>query len=384
MIWSQDLYHAELQANDRLSIPFTVKYQFGKKPSLSIINGSENITMRFIKRTLDTLYFEFPEVAGQLVFSSKDQRGYWLNSNATVPKKTPMVFYTSTKSGIRLDQSLNDSGKDYSGTYDVKFSSGETIEPAIGLFKQEKGVLSGTFRTETGDYRFLEGGVVDLKLSLSCFDGVHAYLFEATEVDGALKGDFYSASGYHAGWVGTLNPSATLKSAYDISRPVQEKGNLDVVVYKTFKKAININPKSLKGSVTVIQILGTWCPNCLDEVKYLSQLAQNAEFKGVQFLGIAFEYGNTKKEQYKRITRYKKNLKLPYPIYLGGSASKKEASMVFSQLNGIYSFPTTLFINKLGQITTVHSGFDGPGTGLFYDVYKNNTEELLRQLLREK
>jgi hypothetical protein len=53
--------------------------------------------------------------------------------------------------------------------------------------------VNGTFLTETGDYRYLEGMMHNGKLYLSCFDGSHAFLFIAenngTEI---TKGDFYS------------------------------------------------------------------------------------------------------------------------------------------------------------------------------------------------
>lgn len=74
---------------------------------------------------------------------------------------------------------------------------------------------------------------------------------------------------------------------------------------------------------------------------------------------------------------------LNYGFYLGGEASTKQAGIVFHALNGVYSFPTTLFLNKKGEIVQVHSGFDGPGTGIHFTHLQEATEALLLKLLEE-
>ena len=61
--------------------------------------------------------------------------------------------------------------------------------------------LTGTFRTDTGDYRFLEGSVQANKMYLSVFDGSHAFLFEAKLMeDSALIGSFRSGNHYKTLW----------------------------------------------------------------------------------------------------------------------------------------------------------------------------------------
>ena len=64
IVFAQPVYHASLQMNDRLSIPFEVTYAEENSPTLTIINGQEKINMRFIKSQNDTVYMEFPEIAG--------------------------------------------------------------------------------------------------------------------------------------------------------------------------------------------------------------------------------------------------------------------------------------------------------------------------------
>src|SRR5690606_3754014 len=82
------------------------------------------------------------------------------------------------------------------GKYQIQFHSGNSFYPAIGEFKTEENKLFGTFLTETGDYRFLEGNVDGDSLKFSGFDGAHAYLFHAKIFGDSISG-FFKASHTH-------------------------------------------------------------------------------------------------------------------------------------------------------------------------------------------
>jgi hypothetical protein len=54
------------------------------------------------------------------------------------------------------------------------------------------------------------------------------------------------------------------------------------------------------------------------------------------------------------------------------------------QLVDIANFPTTIFVNKKGQIEKIHTGFSGPGTGEHYDEQKKEFYDEVKGLLAEK
>ena len=83
----------------------------------------------------------------------------------------------------------------------------------------------------------------------------------------------------------------------------------------------------------------------------------------------------------KQLRAFTKKARIPYKVFLAGKASKKEASQRFSMLNGISSFPTTLFVNRQGEIIHVHTGFNGPATGKVFEEYKKETESLIEAAL---
>ena len=385
-LFSQTSFHAALQLNDRLSLPFEVVYCEGKAPKLAVVNGEERIELRFLLEKKDSMYFEFPEIAGQLVFHKTERKGYWLNLNKTLPTRIPFQFYAaqSPAHNVRLDLRLDSLPQAFSGTYDVLFTDANGTEKAIGIFQQNGAQIEGTFRTETGDYRFLSGGVVNGKMMISCFDGVHAFLFEAQASSGnALSGTFYSGMRYQASWTGVLNPNAELTSPYSISRPLTERAPLILEVKNSKGKKRTLEQRFFQGEPSVVQIMGTWCPNCLDETRYFMSLKEKDAFKSVRFVMVGFENGANDKDRLQRLNKYARKMDLNYSFYLGGEASTKQAGIVFNALNGVYSFPTTLFLNKKGEIVQVHSGFDGPGTGVHFTHLQETTEALLLKLLEE-
>jgi len=79
-----------------------------------------------------------------------------------------------------------------------------------------------------------------------------------------------------------------------------------------------------------------------------------------------------------------KPLGIQYEILVAGQSGKDNASKALPALNGIASFPTTIFIDKKGNVRKVHSGFSGPATGKFYEEFKVEFNGLIDQLLTEK
>ena len=138
-----------------------------------------------------------------------------------------------------------------------------------------------------------------------------------------------------------------------------------------------------KGKVTIIQIMGTWCPNCMDETRYFKDLYARYHNQGLEIISVGYEVGNTFEEYAAKISTLKTRLNLDYTLLVGGSANKGLASEQFKMLNQIISFPTAIFIGKDGTIKKVHTGFNGPGTGQYYTDYVKETEAFIQELLKQ-
>jgi hypothetical protein len=74
---------------------------------------------------------------------------------------------------------------------------------------------------------------------------------------------------------------------------------------------------------------------------------------------------------------------IQYPVLLAGTNDKAEASKVLPALNSVVAFPTTIFVDKKGTVRHIHTGFSGPGTGVYYDQYVGEFNSLIDKLLAE-
>ena len=376
-------WRVEISLNDRLILPFFIEEENIKNEVMrySVKNGDEKIPLNFKALKNDTIQLSFKEMSSHLKIIYSDSNhfsGFWIDERKA--SKYPI-------SGVRgafkrFESTAVTSSKEIHRSYEIVFGRDKGTWPAIGLFKQRGDVLTGTFLTETGDYRYLEGNVFGDQLYLSCFDGAHAFVFTAKIFGDSLSGKFYSGPNYKTDWSGIKNDAAEIGDPNKLTYLVDKTYDLTEIKFKS-RIVGNQKIKFQNHALTILQIMGSWCPNCLDETNYFKALHQKYEDKGLQIIALGFESQKTRRKRKKHLTRFKERANIPYPVYLAGNASKKEASKVFPMLNGISSFPTTLFVNKKGDIIHIHTGFYGPGTGIYYDRYKKETETIIEQTLKE-
>ena len=103
--------------------------------------------------------------------------------------------------------------------------------------------------------------------------------------------------------------------------------------------------------------------------------------KGLEIIGLCYENGQTIERIKERINRLIKRYNANYTFILAGAANLEAVTTHFNMLNHIMSFPTTIFIGKDGYIKKIHTGFNGPGTGSYYENYTNETELFIQKLL---
>lgn len=379
---------AELALNESDKLPFNFIISKSKgKYSFVVENGEEMISLNDPIRKGDSLYVRFPFFNSELVFvatSKKSIGGYWVNYNKGVGYRVP--FSSKKQKSPRFSLASKETpAQNVQGRWEVAFGVNSTSTyPAVGLFEQgeTKNIVSGTFLTETGDYRFLEGNIVNDSLHLSCFDGSHAFLFKAQINDKSMEGTFFSGSHWTSSWVAKRNESFELKSPDELTYVV----NNEKVVFEL--TTLNGTPYSFpndltKNKVVIIQIMGTWCPNCLDETKYYKELYSNYHNQGLEIISIGYEVGNSFEERAASVQRVADKLSLNFTFLVGGPAKKGLASEHFHMLNQIISFPTTIYIGRDGEVKRVHTGFNGPGTGGYYDEFIENTNSLIETLLAD-
>lgn len=272
----------------------------------------------------------------------------------------------------------------FSGKYQVVFVNETDTTQAIGVFNQTGNYATGSFLTSTGDYRYLEGGVFNDTLFLSTFDGNHAYLFKAVRNDSTLAGDFWSGRSYHQSWTGVKNENASLPDAESLTYLKPGYETLDFKFPDLSGKPVTLKDDRFKNKVVVLQLFGTWCPNCMDETKYLSLWYDNNKARGVEILGLAFERKPDLTYATERVTKMKTKWGVNYDFVIAGVDDKLKAAGALPALNTIVAFPTNIFIGKDGKVKHIHTGFEGPGTGVYHERWKQRFNEIINELLSEE
>jgi thiol-disulfide isomerase/thioredoxin len=124
------------------------------------------------------------------------------------------------------------------------------------------------------------------------------------------------------------------------------------------------------GKPKIIQIMGTWCPNCRDETAFLLDYLSKNPDPGFEIIGVSFER-HTDPEKAKNVIRtYREKLDIPYTIVYGGSNNKEEASKALPMLDEVIAFPTLLFLDADNRVVSIHTGFSGPATSGYDDFVK--------------
>jgi thiol-disulfide isomerase/thioredoxin len=277
----------------------------------------------------------------------------------------------------------SESSVNFSGKYELQFFDGKETYPSVGIFNQEGNHIIGTFLTPTGDYRYLEGNAVDGKLLLSTFDGNHAFLFTALMVGDSLKGDFYSGKNSHETFKGIKNEKAALPNAESLTYLKEGFDKITFSFPDVERNMISPSDEKYDGKVLILQIFGTWCPNCMDETKFLSQWYNENHSRGVEILGLAYERKADFEYARGRVKKMKEKLNVPYGFVIAGTNDKEKAAETLPMLNKVIAFPTTIFIGKNGKVKHIRTGFEGPGTGIYYEQFKERFNQILNELLAD-
>ncbi|OIN57880.1 TlpA disulfide reductase family protein [Arsenicibacter rosenii] len=351
------------------------------------VNGAERLPMDAASMQGDTLRIPMALFDSEIVahVSGNTMKGYWKRRRVAQQYQT-LPFEAQYGTAARFKPTTTDQAKaSFGGTWAVTFSEpdGSGAYPAVGIFKQTGNQVTGTFLTETGDYRYLAGNVYGDSLLLSCFDGSHLFTFKAKQnADRTLKGDFWAGVAGHEIWTAKPDPKAALPDPAKLTY-IKEGQSFAFSFPQPDGKQLSLNDERFNGKVTVVQILGTWCPNCMDETRFLAPWYKRNQKRGVEIVGLAFEKTADLAESGPKIQRMKERFGVEYPVLLAGTSDKAQASKALPALNRVVAFPTTIFIDKKGKVRHIHTGFSGPGTGKYYDQYIGEYNRLIDKLLAE-
>ena len=346
-------------------------------------NGPEKYTINQVKVQNDSLFFTLHifDIDIKAKINDTSLEGVYVKNyidDYELPFKA-----TFNKAG-RVDNFQ--SNLKFDGKWEMTFTddTGKKIE-GIGIFKKQEDKLTGTILTPTGDYRYLEGFTTNTKFTLFSFDGNHAFIFEASlENENNLKGHFWSGKSSYEIFTATKNEHAKLPDANKLTYLKDGYNKVEFSFPDLNGNLVSLTDEKYKNKVLILQIFGTWCPNCMDETKFYSEWYNKNKHRNVEIIGLAFEAKNNFEYAKKRVENMKKRLNVPYNFLIAGTSRKNDASKKLPMLNQVMSFPTSIFIDKKGNVRKIHTGFSGPATGEYYLKFIDEFNLLMDELLNEE
>ncbi len=376
----------QMQVTDTEQLPFnfTLEKDVSGSYTMTIKNADEQVLVDEFIFSSDSVHIQMPVFEGYIaaVFTDSSMEGAFIKESLdrTVPFKATLGksprFTASAEPKINI-----------SGIWKVDFDyDTNAAYPAKGIFYQDGNKVTGTFRTKTGDYRYLEGIVDGNSLKLSTFDGAHVFLFTAAYEDGKLEGIFYSGNHSKEKFRAVRDEAFELPDASTLTYLKEGYERFEFSFPNAAGQMVSLDDDRFRNKVVLVQIMGTWCPNCLDETKFYVDYLNKHPNTDLQVVGLAFEYTKTKEKAFAGIQRLKNRIGVSYPILLAqiGTSNKTKANEKLPMLNHVLSYPTTIYLDKTGAVRKIHTGFNGPATGEKYIDFQKEFDETVQELLAEE
>ena len=345
---------------------------FGTQPKTEVLaervaddwvirNGEERIVLRHLGEEL----YAVPVFGGSWKgrWEGGEWRGHWTDSLRPGDYRVPLTL-------TPLVNPQSTSGSKTASRWD-------TSEGTLLLNTRQDSVWA-TISTPTGDYRYLAGKKSDKTLIFNTFDGAHLFQFNATlQGDSLVQGSFLSGTHYKTSFDGVLAPDEA--KGWKSGRQVFNGAEMALKGVNATGDTVTWDKSALEAAGKtglVVDVMGTWCPNCMDEARLLAELAPS--HPDVQFVSLAFER-STDASILPRLGQFQEELQLSWDVLLGGKASKRIAAECLAVVDTVHSFPTTVFWVP-GSPPVIHTGFNGPATGEGYVVERAFFQNQLNRL----
>jgi len=381
------IWRATIERKDghKIVFNFLSKDSAGKK-IIYLLNGREHLLVDSIVVKEDSVYIELPFFESGFraqIEANGNLNGEWIKHYGERILRLP--FHAKFNEPVRF-KIHSAPVANVSGRWLTTFSTKNRSIQYVAEFKQTGSHLSGTVLDPTGDFRFLDGVVSGDSLKVSTFDGANAYVLIA-KIDNKNRisgGKFYAGATGIEDWTAVRKENANPENGF-VEPKINAEGGPVNFTFRDSKTGEPVSFEKYKGKVVVLDILGSWCPNCMDETKFLSDYYLKNRDKGFEVIGLAYERTTDFKSSQKALLPFEKRLNVQYPILITGvtSADTLITQKTLPQLEKIKAFPTIIFVDKNGMMRKVESGFSGPATGEHYTQFINNFDKTVKKLLAE-
>lgn len=367
-----------------LSIPFRLEISgSGSNVEGAFLNGDEKVTSTSGQLDGDFLVLNFDQYAeklqgrlrnGQLTGTIEGKFGP--EPRSTLPfEANPFIAGTVTPTANI--PSIN-------GHWEIEVKSPKGESAWNFIVRQSGADVAAAILRVDGDTGSLTGKYENGKFVLSHFSGERPYLLYVTpQQDGSLditlndysgKRDLIAYRPADARAKGLLEPTDPTRHTHiaDPSQPLAFRfPDIDGSLVS------NTDPR-FRGKVVLLNITGSWCPNCHDEAPFLVALYRKYHARGLEIVALDFE----EQEQLKDLTRLRAFIKhygIEYTVLVGGVPDQVNEKL--PQLIHLNAWPTTVVVGRDGLVKAIHVGFASAASGDFNGELKTQVSKQIESLL---
>lgn len=372
---------------DSITIKFPLSWSApsrqSKQIALSLFNGTDSITSTGVRRVGDSVIVDFAHLATQLkgVLHDGVFNGYYGN-----PARRDSVRVTAHPAA-KLRATRVAGTPNINGTWIIphKTNKGEGSWRFV-VQQSDTGVIATILRVD-GDAGAMTGQFREGKFRLAHFDGTRPSVLDiVVNADSSLQLESRGARGPAAIYTalrpatalaqGIAEPAnfATHTSVKDLREPLRFSGT------DTAGRVFDNTDKRFVGKVVIVNVTGSWCPNCHDEAPYLSKLYQQYRSRGVEIVALDFEEPEQLVEL-KRLKAFIKRYDIAYPYLVAGET--RQVLEKLPQAVNLNTWPATFFLGRDGTVRAVRTGFAAKASGSFHNSLEADYESIIQSLLKE-
>jgi thiol-disulfide isomerase/thioredoxin len=383
----RSLWNGAVELPEGISVPVRMSLDFAsQKPAGYFLVGDEQTAIPEISRNNNTLILGFSEYSAEIqaTWNGSQLVGNYLRIRSNGTKS--LRFTASPESG-----SANRPAAEIlqaplpTGNFQVLFQGEDKVDDATtAKFWIMNSDLQGTFIAPDGDYGLLVGAPSGERIQLSRFTGWQAIALVLEHQAGTWSGQFHAASNDKPRSF-TLQPRAGLNVEMPATKLTAMKDPNAEFAFSCLSlsgETVRHTDARFKGKALILDIMGTWCHNCLDEAPVLQDLQEQFGKDGFEVVGLSFEITDDSSLGRKNLQLYSDRFGLTYPLLFCGSIDDDNVDkQINSQLNDFFAYPTSIFVDKNHKVRAIHSGFKGPGTGDEFQAQIREFQELSRRLV---
>jgi peroxiredoxin len=383
------LWRGEFDVNgDPLPFEFEIKGTQAEDATFTLINGSRRDDFKVQQTAPDTLFIKMNtyDAAIEAKIESPQKLVGVYKSLVPSQRGSELPFVGEYGKAYRfVEPSKNVApAANLSGKWAIEILSKEAGNNQVALLQQDGNRLGGVFMTVVGDTRELAGTVQGNEFYLSGFTGPSPVLIKGTiEEDGSLNGIISRGIYRTTKFLGYKSDAVELPDPYKLTYLKPGYTKLDFTFPDLDGNPVSLSDEKYRGKVVIVEIIGSWCPNCTDQTRFLAPWYKANKHRGVEIIAIAFEQEDSLEYARYTLGKLREFFDIEYDILFGGIADKRVATEKLGALNFMAAFPTTIVIDRKGDVREIYTGYTGEITGEYFKDYVRKFNENMDALLAE-